>query len=72
MKTAQSVFMQMHTGARTGEGSFNVALQQLFYLADNSNRRRLVAAFPDFFGEELPEFGISTTIQPTHHYEGEN
>ncbi|MDX9747440.1 MAG: hypothetical protein RBT57_02965 [Paludibacter sp.] len=59
MKTTQSVFMQMHTGARTGEGSFNVGLQQLFYLADNCNRRKLVSAFPEFFGEELPEFGIT-------------
>jgi hypothetical protein len=54
----QSVFMQMHNGTRTNEGSFNVGLQQLFYLADNGNRRKLVSAFPEFFGEEVPEFGI--------------
>jgi hypothetical protein len=54
----QSVFMQMHTGTRTGEGSFNVGLQKLFYLADYSNRRKLVKAFPEFFGDEVPEFGI--------------
>lgn len=60
-KTQQSVFMQMHTGERTGEGSFNVGLQHLFYSADNANRHKLVAAFPDFFGEEVPEFGITKT-----------
>jgi len=55
----QSVFMQMHNGMRTGEGSFNVALQKLFYLADNENRRKLVKAFPEFFGNDVPEFGIT-------------
>lgn len=54
----QSVFMQMHNGTHTGEGSFNVALRDLFYKADNINRYKLVGAFPEFFGEELPEFGI--------------
>jgi hypothetical protein len=54
----QSVFMQMHTGVRTGEGSFNVALKELFYKADTENRRKLVGAFPEFFGDEVPEFGI--------------
>jgi hypothetical protein len=54
----QSVFMQMHNGTRTGEGSFNQGLKDLFYLADISNRHKLVAAFPEFFGEEVPEFGI--------------
>ena len=54
----QSIFMQMHNGTRTGEGSFNVGLQKLFYLADNENKRKLIKAFPDFFGEEVPEFGI--------------
>jgi len=53
-----SVFMQMHNGTRSGEGSFNVGLQKLFYLADNSNRRKLVNTFPEFFGEEVTEFGI--------------
>lgn len=57
-REAQSVFMQMHNGTRTGEGSFNVGLQELFYLAGNGNRRKLVEAFPEFFGEEVPEFGI--------------
>jgi len=55
----QSVFMQMHNGTRTGEGSFYVGLQKLFYLADNGNRRKLVKAFPEFFGSEVPEFGIT-------------
>jgi hypothetical protein len=55
----QSVFMQMHNGTRTGEGSFNVGLQELFYLAGNANRRKLVKAFPEFFGNEVSEFGIT-------------
>lgn len=48
----------MHNGTRTGEGSFNVALKELFYKADIGNKRKLVEAFPDFFGDEVPEFGI--------------
>jgi hypothetical protein len=55
----QSVFMQMHNGTRTGEGSFNVGLQKLFYLAGNENRKKLVKAFPEFFGTEVSEFGIT-------------
>ena len=55
----QSVFMQIHNGTRTGEGSFNQGLKNLFYLADNGNRRKLVKAFPEFFGNEVPEFGIT-------------
>lgn len=63
MKTKkESVFTQMHNGTRTGEGSFNVALKELFYKADQLNRRKLVDAFPDFFGEELPQFGIFKKI----------
>ncbi|MFZ6038656.1 MAG: hypothetical protein ACOYU1_10575 [Bacteroidota bacterium] len=54
----QSIFMQMHNGERTGEGSFYVGLKNLFYLADTSNRRKLVKAFPEFFGDEVPEFDI--------------
>jgi len=57
-ESKQSVFMQMHNGIRTGEGSFNVGLRDLFYLADNANKRKLVSAFPEFFGDEVPEFGI--------------
>ena len=53
-----SVFMQMHNGVRTGEGSFNVSLKELFYKADKGNRCKLVAAFPEFFGNEVPEFGV--------------
>ena len=56
--TNQSIFMQMHNGTRTNEGSFYVGLQKLFYLADNGNRNKLVKAFPDFFGDSVPEFGI--------------
>lgn len=48
----------MHNGTRTGEGSFNVALKELFYKADIRNKRKLVQAFPEFFGDEVPEFGI--------------
>ena len=55
----QSVFMQMHNGTRPGEGSFNVGLQKLFYLADYGNRQKLVKAFPEFFGNEVFEFGIT-------------
>lgn len=63
-KTKQSsVFMQMHTGERPCEGSFNVGLQHLFYSASNNNRYKLVAAFPEFFGEEVPEFGIFKSPQ---------
>lgn len=54
----QSIFMQMHNGIRTGEGSFYVGLKELFYLADNKNRHILVKAFPDFFGNSVPEFNI--------------
>ena len=50
--------MQMHDGERSGEGSFNVGLQKLFYTADLANRRKLVEAFPEFFDDEVPEFGI--------------
>lgn len=62
----------MHNGTRTGEGSFNVGLKELFYLADNSNRYKLVNAFPEFFGEELPEFGIVKKVEPdkTFRYNG--
>lgn len=61
MKTEkqQSVFMQMHNGTLTGQGSFNVALKELFYKADNGNKRKLVKAFPEFFSDEVPEFGIT-------------
>jgi hypothetical protein len=55
----QSIFMQMHNGTRTGEGSFYVGLQKLFYSADNANSRKLVKAFPEFFGDEVSEFGIT-------------
>lgn len=59
-KTAKldSVFMQMHNGTRTGEGSFYQALQKIFYTADNKNKNKLVKAFPEFFGRSVPEFGI--------------
>ena len=53
--TKQSVFMQMHNGTRTGEGSFNQGLKQLYYLADKQNKHKLVAAFPEFFGDEVPD-----------------
>ncbi|MDD4406177.1 MAG: hypothetical protein PHO36_15620 [Parabacteroides sp.] len=56
--TKQSIFMQMHNGTRTGEGSFYVALKELFYKADIANKHKLVAAFPEFFGDEVPEFAI--------------
>jgi len=54
----ESVFMQMHNGTRTGEGSFNNGLKRLFYDADKSNKTKLVKAFPEFFGRSVAEFGI--------------
>ena len=54
----ESVFMQMHNGTRTNEGSFYTGLKQLFYDADNSNKNKLVKAFPEFFGDSVPEFNI--------------
>ena len=60
METKQpSIFIQMHNGTRTGEGSFYQALQRIFYLADEKNSKKLVKAFPEFFGNEVPEFGIT-------------
>lgn len=61
MESTQSLFMQMHNGMRTGEGSFNVALKELFYKADIANKQKLVRAFPEFFGDEVPEFGVFKT-----------
>lgn len=68
----QSVFMQMHNGIRTGEGSFNTGLQKLFYLAGPGNKRKLVSAFSEFFGDEVPEFGIIKKVQAdkTFKYKG--
>ena len=57
-KNKQSIFMQMHNGTRSNEGSFNVGLKDLFYLADNTNRHALVKAFPEFFGDSVKEFNI--------------
>ena len=57
-KTEESIFIQMHKGTRTGEGSFNQGLKQLFYTADHSNRIKLVKAFPEFFGNSVLEFNI--------------
>ena len=62
--TNQSIFLQMHNGTRTGEGSFNVALKELFYIASQPNRVKLVKAFPEFFGDEVPEFGIIKSEPP--------
>ena len=59
-KQTESVFMQMHNGTRMCEGSFNVALKELFYLAGQRNRRTLVSAFPEFFGDEVPEFAVKS------------
>ena len=66
----QSIFMQMHNGTRTGEGSFNVGLKELFYIASASNRRKLVDAFPEFFGDEVPEFEIFKKIVLKSNYKG--
>jgi hypothetical protein len=61
----KSVFMQMHDGERPGEGSFNVGLQKLFYLAATDSRVKLVRAFPEFFGDEVPEFGVTAVMVQT-------
>jgi 2-oxo-4-hydroxy-4-carboxy--5-ureidoimidazoline (OHCU) decarboxylase len=47
---------------RPDEGSFNTGLQKLFYLASNDNRIKLIRAFPEFFGTEVSEFGITADI----------
>lgn len=64
-KKLNSVFHQMYRGERKNEGSFTTGLYELFFKADQGNKRKLVEAFPDFFGEEVPEFGISVIPQPT-------
>ena len=61
----KSVFMQMYEGTRTKEGSFNEGLYNLFLKADLSNRAKLVKTFPDFFGNEVPEFGVIADANPT-------
>jgi len=55
----ESIFMQMHNGTRTGDGSFNQGLKNLFYKADMKNQVKLVRAFPEFFGDEVEEFGVT-------------
>ena len=50
--------MQMYNGIRTNEGSFYIALRDCFYKASIKNRRKLVNAFPEFFEDSVPEFGI--------------
>lgn len=56
--TQKSVFMQMYEGTRTNEGSFTTGLYHLFFKAGMTNKRKLMKAFPDFFGHSLPEFGV--------------
>jgi hypothetical protein len=55
----KSLFEQMHEGERNQEGSFDRGLQKLFYLADADNSVKLVRAFPEFFGSELPAWGVT-------------
>ena len=57
-KKLNSVFHQMYRGERKNEGSFTTGLYELFFKADQGNKRKLVEAFPEMFGEEVPEFGI--------------
>ena len=65
----ESVFMQMHNGKRPFEGSFYQGLQNLFYIADNANSKKLVSAFPEFFGDDgVPEFGVF--VNASFHYNG--
>lgn len=61
----QSIFMQMHNGTRHGEGSFYQGLKHIFYDADKRNKYKLVAAFPEFFGTEVPEFEIFRKPEPS-------
>lgn len=58
-KKLNSVFHQMYRGERKHEGSFYTGLYNLFLIADMGNKNKLVKAFPDFFGSEVPEFGIN-------------
>jgi hypothetical protein len=62
--------MQMHNGTRPGEGSFNHGLKELFYLADITSKHKLVQAFPEFFGNEVPEFGIIAEKPNKVNYKG--
>ena len=48
-KETSSVFMQMFEGTRSNEGSFTTGLYNLFFLADSSNKKKLVTAFPEMF-----------------------
>ncbi len=48
----KSVFMQVYEGTRSGEGSFTMGLYRLFMLADASNKRKLLQAFPEMFNED--------------------
>lgn len=57
-ETQKSIFMQMYERTRTNESSFNTGLFNLFCKADIVNRQKLVKAFPEFFGNGVPEFGV--------------
>ena len=47
-----SKFERLRNGEAALAGSFDVGLMKLFYLADNENKRKLINAFPEFFGED--------------------
>ena len=56
----KSVMMKMYWNELRHQGSFDCGLRDLFYLADNSNRKKLIQAFPNFFGTDTAEyFGIN-------------
>ncbi len=59
-KQTSSVFHQIYRGERLlqFEGSFDQGLYELFFKAGRNNKYKLVEAFPEFFGEEVPEFEI--------------
>lgn len=46
-----SSFNLWYNQKRTGVGSFEKTLYDLFFVASSSNRRRIVEAFPDFFNQ---------------------
>lgn len=62
----KSVFMQMYEGERKNEGSFNKGLYDLFLKADSPNREKLIKAFPEFFGSNIPGYGITANTMQEH------
>jgi hypothetical protein len=58
-KKTKSIFMKMYNKELNGMGSFSHSLQKCFFDADYTNRKKLIQAFPEFFGTDTAEyFGI--------------